>query len=114
YLMSTGRRPFEAPTDLEAVLRVRQCDFPAPETIKPDIAPQLAAVIMRAMRLGPAERYQSAEEMLIAIESVQRTVFQPAGQTSSSAGWRPCTTRTRSPRSAAPLRCRPATSPTSW
>jgi eukaryotic-like serine/threonine-protein kinase len=81
YLMSTGRRPFEAPTDLEAVLRVRQCDFPPPETIKPDIAPQLASVIMRAMRLAPAERYQSAEEMLIAIESVQRTTFQAAGQT---------------------------------
>jgi serine/threonine protein kinase len=81
YLMTTGRRPFEAPTDLEAILRVRQCDFPPPDTLKPDLAPQLAAVIMRAMRLTPAERYQSAEEMLIAIESVQRTVFQAAGQT---------------------------------
>jgi serine/threonine protein kinase len=81
YLMTTGRRPFEAPTDLEAILRVRQCDFPPPETIKKDMPPQLAAVINRAMRLAPTERYQSAEEMLIAIESVQRTVFQPAGQT---------------------------------
>jgi serine/threonine protein kinase len=81
YLMTTGRRPFEAPTDLEAILRVRQCDFPPPETIKKDMAPQLAAVINRAMRLEPSERYQSAEEMLIAIESVQRTVFQAAGQT---------------------------------
>src|SRR4029453_12511463 len=81
YLMTTGRRPFEAPTDLEAILRVRQADFPAPESIKKDMPPQLAAVITRAMRLSPAERYQSAEEMLIAIESVQRTVFQAAGQT---------------------------------
>src|SRR3954451_18412175 len=81
YLMSTGRRPFEAPTDLEAILRVRQCDFPPPEKIKPDIEPKLATVIMRAMRLSPSERYQSAEEMLVDIEAVQRTVFQPAGQT---------------------------------
>jgi serine/threonine-protein kinase len=81
YLMTTGRRPFEAPTDLEAILRVRQADFPSPETIKKDMPSQLAAVINRAMRLAPSERYQSAEEMLIAIESVQRTVFQAAGQT---------------------------------
>jgi serine/threonine protein kinase len=81
YLMSTGRRPFEAPTDLEAILRVRQCDFPAPDKVKPDIEPKLATVIMRAMRLAVADRYQSAEEMLVDIEAVQRTVFQPAGQT---------------------------------
>jgi serine/threonine protein kinase len=81
YLMSTGRRPFEAPTDLEAILRVRQADFPAPETIKPDLVPQLSAVIMRAMQLAPGDRYQSAEEMLVAIEAVQRKVFQAAGQT---------------------------------
>jgi serine/threonine protein kinase len=81
YLMSTGRRPFEAPTDLEAILRVRQCDFPPPEKIKPDIEPKLATVIMRAMRLAVSDRYQSAEEMLVDIEAVQRTVFQPAGQT---------------------------------
>jgi hypothetical protein len=81
YLMITGRRPFEAPTDLEAILRVRQADFPPPGKIKPDIPSQLANVIMRAMKLAPGERYQSAEEMLIAIESIQRTVFEPAGQT---------------------------------
>jgi eukaryotic-like serine/threonine-protein kinase len=81
YLMSTGRRPFEAPTDLEAILRVRQCDFPPPQTIKPDIEPRLATVILRAMKLAPQDRYQSAEEMLVDIEAIQRTVFQPAGQT---------------------------------
>src|SRR3954468_22704706 len=81
YLMTTGRRPFEAPTDLEAILRVRQCDFPPPHKVKSDISPKLAAVIMRAMKLAPSERYQSAEEMLVDIEAVQRTVFQPAGQT---------------------------------
>jgi hypothetical protein len=36
---------------------------------------------MRAMQAAPADRYQSAEEMLIDIETVQRSVFGPAGQT---------------------------------
>src|SRR5262245_37369609 len=59
YLMATGRRPFEAPTDLEAILRVRQCDFPAPESIVPDLPDKLSAVIKRAMKRELSERYQS-------------------------------------------------------
>ena len=84
YLMATGKRPFEAPTDLEAILRVRQCD-PPPEAVKPDIAQRLSLIIQRAMKLNPQDRYQSAEEMLIDIESVQRSVFEPAGQTEAQA-----------------------------
>jgi hypothetical protein len=33
------------------------------------------------MQAMPAHRYQSADEMLVDIESVQRTVYKPAGQT---------------------------------
>ena len=36
---------------------------------------------MRAMRLAPAERYQTADEMLVDVERVLRTEFQSAGQT---------------------------------
>ncbi len=81
YLLTTGRRPFEAPTDLEAILRVQQCKFPAPTEVKPDIAPKLAAIIAKAMDLTPSQRYQTAEEFLGDLETAQRTVFQPAGQT---------------------------------
>ena len=42
YLMTTGRRPFESPTDLEALLRVQKGEFPPPEVVKPDIDPALA------------------------------------------------------------------------
>jgi hypothetical protein len=41
----------------------------------------MATVIRRAMQEKPADRYQSADEMLLAIENVQRTVYRPAGQT---------------------------------
>ncbi len=81
YLMITGRRPFEAPTDIEGFLRVQQCSFPPPAEVKPDIEPKLATIILRAMRAAAADRYQSAEELLIDLEAAQRTIFQPAGQT---------------------------------
>jgi hypothetical protein len=81
YQLMTGVRPFEAPTDLEILLRVQRAEFRPPEVAKPDMEPELAQIMMRAMRLDPAERYQSADEMLIDIERVLRTVFRPAGQT---------------------------------
>jgi serine/threonine protein kinase len=81
YLFFTERRPFEAPTDLEAIMRVRECKFTPPEEVKPSLDPELVKIIRRAMQAVPANRYQSADEMLVDIESVQRKVYQPAGQT---------------------------------
>jgi serine/threonine-protein kinase len=81
YQLMTGVRPFEAATDLEILLRVQHAQFRPPEETKPDMEPELAQIMMRAMKLDPAERYQSADEMLIDIERVLRTVFRPVGQT---------------------------------
>ena len=52
-----------------------------PEETAPDLPPEVAAVVARAMRKEPAERYQSADEMLGDVERVLRTAFQPVGQT---------------------------------
>jgi serine/threonine-protein kinase len=81
YLLFTGRRPFEAPTDLEIILRVQQCQFPPPGEIKSGLPPEVARIIERSMKRSPADRYQSAEEMLEDLETAQRSVFRPAGQT---------------------------------
>jgi serine/threonine protein kinase len=80
YLMLTRTRPFEGPSDLETLLRVQKGDFPAPESIAPDLPPEVAAVVARAMRREPDERYQSADEMLSDVERVMRTAFRPVGQ----------------------------------
>ena len=81
YLMVTRARPFEGPTDLETLLRVQKGDFRPPEETSPDLPPEVAAVVARAMRKEPADRYQSADEMLGDVERVLRTAFQPVGQT---------------------------------
>jgi serine/threonine protein kinase len=81
YQFFTGRRPFEAPTDLESIVRVRECRFTPPEQVRPNLHPDMAAIIKRAMQQKPAERFQSADEMMLAIENVQRTAYKPAGQT---------------------------------
>jgi len=81
YLFFVGRRPFDAPTDLESIMRVRECRFTPPETVKPDLNPQLLKILHRVMQALPADRYQSADEMLVDIENVQRTIYKPSGQT---------------------------------
>jgi serine/threonine protein kinase len=81
YLMTTGKRPFESPTDLEALLRVQKCDFPPPERIKPDIDPALARFISKAMSARLLDRHASADAMVEEMETLQRSVFQPAGKT---------------------------------
>jgi serine/threonine protein kinase len=80
YQLMTGVRPFEGPTDLEILLRVQKAEFRPPEEANPDMEPELAQIMIRAMRLDPADRYQTADEMLNDIERVLRTVFRPAGQ----------------------------------
>ena len=81
YLMVTRSRPFEGPSDLETLLRVQKGDFRPPEETSPDLPPEVAAVVARAMRKEPGERYQSADEMLGDVERVLRTAFHPVGQT---------------------------------
>jgi serine/threonine protein kinase len=81
YLMATDKLPFESATDLEAIFRVQRADFTAPEVARPGVGPEVSRIIMRAMRLNPAERYQTADEMLVDVERVLRTEYQSAGQT---------------------------------
>ena len=81
YLLMVRSRPFEGPTDLETLLRVQKGDFLPPEAAAPDLEPEVAAIINRALKLDPNERYQSADEMLADIEHVARNVFRAVGQT---------------------------------
>lgn len=85
FHMLTGRPPF-AGSDPAAVAfqHVNQAP-PAPDSVQPTVAPELAAVILRAIAKRPADRYQNAAALLSALEpettsAATRTVAtQPAG-----------------------------------
>ncbi|HVZ71821.1 MAG TPA: serine/threonine-protein kinase [Polyangia bacterium] len=81
YQLMTRVRPFEAPTDLEVLLRVQHAEFKPAYVVASDLPAEVDAILTRAMQLDPELRFQSAEEMLTAIEDVLRTVFRPVGQT---------------------------------
>jgi serine/threonine protein kinase len=81
YLLTTGRRPFDAPTDMEVLMRVQSGQYPPPETINPHLSPSLSYAIGRAMTADREQRYQSADELLVDLEAIIRTEFGSAGQT---------------------------------
>jgi serine/threonine protein kinase len=81
YAMITRRHPFDAPTDYETLMLVKNGDFLPPETARPGLNPELYRVIRKAMGKTPEARYQKAEEMLVDVEQVMRVAFRPVGQT---------------------------------
>jgi serine/threonine protein kinase len=81
YTMITRRHPFDAPTDYETLMLVKNGDFLPPETARPGLNPELYRVIRKAMGKTPADRYQKAEDMLVDVEQVMRLAFRAVGQT---------------------------------
>jgi serine/threonine-protein kinase len=64
YHAVTGRPPFEAGTDLEALFMRLGCDRPPdPSSINPDVPAALAKIIGHAMEKLPTDRYVNAKEM---------------------------------------------------
>lgn len=81
YLMLTGRRPFEAPSELESMLRAQRAEYPPPESLNAYLPQDATTIVNRAMRREASARYQTADEMLTDVERVLRTHYNSAGQT---------------------------------
>jgi serine/threonine-protein kinase len=72
YELLTGRVPFdgEAPIAI-AIKQINELPVP-PGQLRPGIPPALEAVVLRALEKDPAQRYQSAEEFIAALEAARR------------------------------------------
>lgn len=69
YEMIAGRRPFGGES-IEALVSSMLTQEPEPlERLRPDVPPELAAVVNRALAKDPAERYTNAAELLADLES---------------------------------------------
>jgi eukaryotic-like serine/threonine-protein kinase len=70
YELLSGRPPFTAPT-AQAVVAAHLTQTPTPlAQLRLGVPPALAALVMRCLEKRPADRWQSAAEMLQAIEAV--------------------------------------------
>ncbi len=67
YEMVTGERMFTGET-MQVLAKVREADFIPAEELKPGLAPEIAALLKKALAPDRNERYQSCGEMLADVE----------------------------------------------
>src|SRR5690349_24929683 len=84
YEMLSGTRPFPGMTP-QAVFAAQATMAPTPlEQLRPGIPPLLSQIVARCLAARPADRWQSADELLAQLERVRVTgedVATPAGVT---------------------------------
>ena len=72
YEMLTGKLPFEADNAVSVAIMQLQSEPKPPREINPSIPEGLEEITLKAMRKETSQRYQSAAEMLNAIEQFRR------------------------------------------
>jgi serine/threonine-protein kinase len=70
YEMLAGARPFVGDTTEEILRNIRERPARPLRAIRDDVSRHLEAVVVRALTKAPARRFESAEEMLGALEDV--------------------------------------------
>ncbi len=67
-----GKRLFREVSPALTLKRLIQDEIPSPASVKPDLAPALIAIIMRALQRDPAARYANAQAMRQDLEGFLR------------------------------------------
>ncbi|GKU78507.1 Stk1 family PASTA domain-containing Ser/Thr kinase [Paenibacillus sp. L3-i20] len=73
YQMLTGKLPFLGESPISVALKHLQETIEAPRSINPHIPQSVENIILKATRKNQSERYSSAQEMLLDLESCLRT-----------------------------------------
>jgi len=68
YHLLTGSVPYPAPTPLLKILAHREQPLPSLRQARPDVPPELAAVVARMMAKKPEDRYQTPGDVAAALE----------------------------------------------
>jgi eukaryotic-like serine/threonine-protein kinase len=63
YELITGEPPFTGDSPVAVAYQHVREDPKAPSTVNPAVAPELDAIVLKALAKGPANRYQSSAEM---------------------------------------------------
>jgi len=78
YEMAAGRRPFPQSQNAELVGAILHKSPDPPSSVNPHISPGLEHVIFKALEKDPDQRYQSARELRVALESISSSVGSSA------------------------------------
>jgi len=79
YLLTTGKKPFDGPTDADVLMQVRRARPEKPSTLVKDMNPDVERLINRALRADLGKRWQTAEQMADKIDAILVKLGQPSG-----------------------------------
>jgi serine/threonine-protein kinase len=83
--MVAGRLPFEGDTPMKLLVeRLNKPPIP-PRQINPAVSPQLEKILLKALEQDPADRYESMDNFVKALEEMRRAAIQGAASTSRRA-----------------------------
>ncbi|MCS6865243.1 MAG: protein kinase [Gemmataceae bacterium] len=68
YVLLTGKPPFEGKTALEIISKHQTEPIVPPDVVVKRVPPALSAILMKMMAKKPADRYQSMDEVIAALE----------------------------------------------
>ncbi len=68
YELTLGRRPFRGENDGDLLRKLLEGSYPSPKSVNPEYPDALDAIVTRALARDPSFRYQTAEDMQVAIE----------------------------------------------
>ncbi len=72
FELTTGRRLFKAQSEYETLKLICDRDYPKPSSVRAGYPPLLEAIVLKAIAKDRYERYQTAREMLSALEEYIR------------------------------------------
>ncbi len=81
YEMVAGRKAFDADDPVALVSQIEHAMPPSPASVNAKIHPVANALIMKALAKDPAERYQSARELVDELEKCKETGKKAAAET---------------------------------
>jgi serine/threonine protein kinase len=85
YYLLAGRPPFQADTPMETIVaQIQDETQPLPE-IRPEVSPQLWAVVAKMMAKSPSQRYQTPIEVVRALQPFTGCKSMPAAAAVTSA-----------------------------
>jgi serine/threonine protein kinase len=74
YETLTGYTPFDADTPLAILMKHLNDPLPLPSQVDPSLPSALEAIILKALAKDPDDRFQSADEMREALESIEKNL----------------------------------------
>lgn len=90
YALLTGRAPFEASSSSDSLQLAQEGDVVSPRELRPEISQQVDELCMECLAKSPANRYESARQLVARIEQLQTTAAAEIYLKPESAaeGWR--------------------------